>query len=148
MRVNIPFRNTNARSPSPDSFLKIVTAPKLTAEVYTHVLISNKADELAKLPILAATASPEEEGATKTGTDNLPSLQVTNLMDTSRDTFSLDSDGEIWTYMESGKAENSMNPGMAEKQKAPVSQGKTGAFYSGDHDGTRTRNLQIDSLVL
>ena len=47
--------------------------PKLTAEVYTYVLISNKADELAKLPILAATASPEEEGAAKTGTDILPS---------------------------------------------------------------------------
>ncbi|GEM_PF-3702106 len=32
--------------------------------------------------------------------------------------------------------------------KKPCFHVKTGRFVFGDHDGTRTRNLQIDSLVL
>ncbi len=42
--------------------------PKLTAGIYTHVLVADKADELAKLPKIAATFATEREAAAKTGT--------------------------------------------------------------------------------
>ncbi len=121
--------------------------PKLTAGIYTHVLVADKADELAKLPEIApAVLSDQMVG--KTGTDDSSFLQVRNSMDTSRDTYALDFDGKIRSYVESKKPGLAAMQGRAETQKSPVSQGETGLLNSGDHDGTRTRNLQIDSLVL
>ena len=122
--------------------------PKLTAGIYTHVLVADKADELAKLPELVAVV-PEAERIAKTGTADVAAFsQLQNLMDTSRDTLPLDSDGKVWTYVESAMPGLTARKGREKTRKSPVSQGETGLRYSGDHDGTRTRNLQIDSLVL
>ncbi len=103
--------------------------PKLTANIYTHVMIEDKADELAKLPEIAARR-PADEIAVKTGTDGThitvtlinghlekTGLPVTSnggtttgkTMDTSRDTFALDSDGRIWSCMESEKDRLDLN---------------------------------------
>ncbi len=46
-------------------------------------------------------------------------------MDTSKDTFALDSDGKIWTYTESGKGENTLVCIPSKNEKPLVPQGQT-----------------------
>ena len=45
--------------------------PKLTANIYTHVMVETKAEALDKLPIITATPAASE-AAVRTGTDDLP----------------------------------------------------------------------------
>ncbi len=80
--------------------------PKLTAEIYTHVLVDDKADELAKLPEIAAIA-PKNEVVAKTGTigdQPGPFLQVRNSADRPGDSFATDSDRQITTYSDADLA--------------------------------------------
>ena len=119
--------------------------PKLTANIYTHTLVSDKADELAKLPVISARKLGAAENIL-TGTDSVPFLQVGNSADKPADSNGSDFDRQTTTYNDGETFRNVMSGQSSEYEKAPVSQRKTGAFYSGDHDGTRTRNLQIDSL--
>jgi hypothetical protein len=47
--------------------------PKLTANIYTHVLLDDKAEALANLPMIAAHR-PTDESAVRTGTDDCAAI--------------------------------------------------------------------------
>ncbi len=117
--------------------------PKLTANIYTHVLIDDKAEALANLPTIAARR-PADEQAAKTGTEDAPAfLQVGNWMDTPRDTSALDLDGEIWTCTESPEGRKAPLSGMAGNVKTPcLPMGNKGRIC-GANSGIRTQDLRF-----
>ena len=79
--------------------------PKLTAGIYTHVLLTDKAEELAKLPKIAAmTQDRHAESTQKTGTDDTPA-PVENK-DRKRDSFPTNSHGQIRTCVDGEKTVN------------------------------------------
>ena len=96
--------------------------PKLTANIYTHVLVETKAEALAKLPMIEAT--PEKQKIAKTGTDDLLSQDASKIVVSEIDSFSVDSMANIKTYMDNSANETRTINRNAETQKPPVSQGE------------------------
>ncbi len=109
--------------------------PKLTANIYTHVLIQAKAEAMAKLPELVGRIDEPAREAGKTVV-----MPV--------DSFCTDLEGKITTYSDTGNSENQVFSAMSEHEKAPVSQGKTGALMVGTRSATRTQDLLIKSQLL
>ncbi len=122
--------------------------PKLTANIYTHVMIDDKAEELAKLPTIAARR-PAKEQVAKTGTEGVPALpQVGNIMDTSRDTSELDFDGEIWSCAESSEGAKAGIQWMLGNVKTPcLPRENKGPIY-GANSGIRTQDLRFTKALL
>ncbi len=100
--------------------------PKLTAGIYTHVLVADKADELAKLPSIGMRRT-EAEHAAKTGTTDAAFPQPPKSADRPMDSCGNDFNRQITTYSDEGEGGKKAEFGMAKNEKAPVSQGKTGA---------------------
>ncbi len=100
--------------------------PKLTAGIYTHVLMADKAEELAKLPKIAAAVTTEEEAATGT-CDVTP--EPGKIVVTRIDSFSADSMAKIKTYMDNGRAGVRPFGSGHENEKPSVSQGETEGRY-------------------
>ncbi|MDR1744655.1 MAG: hypothetical protein LBS30_02765 [Planctomycetota bacterium] len=57
------------------------------------------------------------------------------------DAFALDSDGEIWSWVEAGKVKNIPVFAMTGNAKTPVPQGQTGVDMAGANCGIRTHDL-------
>ncbi len=122
--------------------------PKLTANIYTHVLIDDKAEALANLPTIAARR-PADEPAARTGTEDAPAfLQVGNWMDTPRDTSALDLDGEIWTCTESPEGRKAPLSGMAGNVKTPCLPAGNKGWICGANSGIRTQDLRFTKALL
>ncbi len=100
--------------------------PKLTAGIYTHVLVADKADELAKLPEIAA-ATTGKEAAAKTGTTDVIDEEAVNLpffRDRIMDSFSPNADGRIRTCADDETTGNKGAEKGAETKNPPVRQGE------------------------
>lgn len=94
--------------------------PKLTANLYTHILVNDKAEELAKLPTIAAAVKEEQEAATGT----CDTIQKSNkIVVTKIDSFGMDSTANIKTYVDSGKNENGSITVSPETKKPLAEQG-------------------------
>ena len=100
--------------------------PKLTAGIYTHVLMTDKAEELAKLPKIAAAVTAEKEAATGT-CDATP--EPNKIVVTRIDSFGVDSMAKIKTYMDNGRAGVRPFGSGHENEKPSVSQGETEGRY-------------------
>ena len=108
--------------------------PKLTAGIYTHVLIADKAHELAKLPSLLPTAP--KQATARTGTDDLdepPAMNDTpaktpKKWDRKPDSFGADSHGQIRTYEDVKKEGNRIEFPTAENEKTLLPQGEKGVL--------------------
>ena len=101
------------------------STPVLTTNFYTHVLVADKAKELAKLPALVPDI-PEIDAAQKTGTDDFPLAERIKTTDRKMDRNGVDSTAKIKTYMDSDRAEKQSQSTPPETQKSPDSQGKFG----------------------
>ncbi len=111
--------------------------PKLTAKIYTHVMVDAKAEAIDMLPAIAAV--PDER-----------KLIPTKIVDRKMDRRGSNLDRQITTYSDAKTAGNSLvftETGNPENEKAPVSQGKTGALRHGAPERSRTPNLQIRSVT-
>ena len=115
--------------------------PKLTANIYTHVMVETKAEALSKLPMITATF-PQSEAMTMTGTDAV-SVEGSENRDNPRDTFSPNFDGQIKTYMNNKKDQFEAKIPNFENEKTPVPQGQTGVFSAGTPVAIRTRDLRF-----
>ena len=121
--------------------------PKLTAKVYTHVMVDTKAEAIDMLPTIAAT-TPESQESVRTGTDDMPVNAVAKSADRLGDRNRGDFKRQITTYSDDGQAGKQSVSGMSGNEKAPVSQGKTGALTTGTRSATRTQDLLIKSQLL
>jgi hypothetical protein len=99
----------------------------MTAGIYTHVLVADKADELAKLPAIGMRRN-DTESAARTGTTDTAFPQPPKRVDRPADRCGNDFNRQITTYSDAGKGEKRAARGMAKNEKPPVSQGKTGAY--------------------
>ncbi len=138
--------------------------PKLTAGIYTHILVADKADELAKLPAICA-AIPKSESTVLTGTDHASTIAppiyeqvkkyTTSVLsdssaesvkstDRKMDRNGVDFNRQITTYSDIEKCPNTLAFDMTENQKYPVPQGQTGY----NDDGGRYRIRTCDSLLV
>ena len=102
--------------------------PKLTAGIYTHILVSDKADELAKLPEIAATVATEKVIAAKTGTTDTGVVEAPFFRDRKRDRNAANSDEQIRTYADDAKGGNSIEFPNAENEKTLLPQGEKGVL--------------------
>lgn len=75
------------------------SSPVLTANYYPHILIADKARELARLPAIAPTAA-EREAIAKTGTNDAPALADDKIIVMPIDSNGTDAMGKIKTYMD------------------------------------------------
>ncbi len=98
--------------------------PKLTANIYTHVMNDAKAEALAKLPEIAPVTL-EKEAMGKTGTTDASFMDVSFFRDRKRDSFCTDSHGQITTCVDGNAGHGSCSDGH-EHEKSPVPQGETG----------------------
>ncbi len=105
---------------------------ELTMRNYPHPRLESRLEALGKLPEIVPVV-PETASAVKTGTDNAddstpPRAGKTTgkTPDTPRDTFALDSDGKIWSYMESQDDRKTPVFATHRNEKSPVPQGQTG----------------------
>ena len=107
--------------------------PKLTAGIYTHVMIEGKAEALAKIPVIAPMASANEAVA-MTGTaavDADPAVaNRPKNRDRKGDSFATDTDGKIETCRDGAEGVQNVVSApfedMPGNEKTPVSQGKQG----------------------
>ena len=123
--------------------------PKLTAKIYTHVLVDTKAEAIDMLPAIAA--APEAEKLVQTGTETSPLSLPPKSMDRPADSCRNDFNRRITTYNDGKTAGNSLvftEIEDAGNEKAPVSHGKTGALMLGTRSATRTQDLLIKSQLL
>ncbi len=97
--------------------------PKLTAGIYTHVLVADKADELAKLPEIAAIVTTEKEAATGTydATQESDKIIVMPI-----DSFGTDATANIKTYGDFQNMANGSLIKMSKHKKALSPKGKQG----------------------
>ena len=119
--------------------------PKLTANLYTHVLVNDKAEELAKLPTIAAVVTTEKEAATGT-CDAAPESDKIVVMPV--DSFGVDSTAKIKTYMDGGKGGNGPVLASSKHEKTLVPQGETRVELDGGRYWTRTSDPYNVSVVL
>ena len=101
-------------------------------------------EALAKLPLFAA-------GSNLSDKDVNDSPACVTVMDRKPDRKDTDSSGFIRTYEDTKNNINFQNATdftEVKSTKTPVTQRVTGEYNTGERNGTRTRNLQIDSLVL
>ena len=129
--------------------------PKLTAGIYTHVMIEGKAEALAKMPVIVPMARANEvvamTGTDAADTDPAVTKQPKNR-DRKRDSFTTDADGKIETYRDDAEgvqnAEFMPSGDMSGNEKTPVSQGKTGdslrwwGEMDSNHRSANTTDLQ------
>ncbi len=111
------------------------SSPVLTANYYTHVLIADKAREMAKLPTITPTDGKKEISA-MTGTDDEATVQATENLETKMDTKTTGLGGKIRGYTEVGQDGNSIVFRTTETKKAPVRQGPIA--ITGGEGGIRT----------
>jgi integrase len=114
--------------------------PKLTAGIYTHVLVADKADELAKLPEIAAIVTTKKEAATGTYDAALESDKIVVMP---IDSFGKDAMANIKTYIDDGNNRNAIVSAMAGNEKSPVPQGQTGPSIHGGRHRVRTCDLLL-----
>ena len=103
--------------------------PKLTAKVYTHVLVDTKAEAIDMLPAISPALPPQN-------------------MDRPVDSCGNDFNRRITTCSDAGIGGNPPVSRSHGNEKAPVSQGKTGALLAGTRSGIRTLDLLIKSQLL
>ncbi len=138
--------------------------PKLTANTYTHVLLDDKAEALAKLPTIAPMR-PDNQNATKTGTDDAIIMQTghpvkvdvsvtgemgggaAEIRDTRRDTYAAAFDGRIRTYTNSSLARNQTGETVSETKNALSHKGQQGV-KSGANYRIRTDDLCFTKALL
>ena len=118
------------------------SSPVLTSNYYTHILVADKAREMAKLPTIKP--EPEKQEAVKTGTNDRDDIAVGTIVmkitDNEKigqnrngadgrivvsviDRFCVDSMANKKTYKDNWGTENSVVYEVSKTQKAPVSQG-------------------------
>ncbi len=97
--------------------------PKLTANIYTHVMVNTKAEALARLPVITSTLR-QSDAAERTGTDDAFPFEWDKTRDRKMDSFGTDSHGQIKTCTDSKKSENRMLNRSAETENPPVPQGE------------------------
>ncbi|MCD8139200.1 MAG: tyrosine-type recombinase/integrase [Planctomycetaceae bacterium] len=102
--------------------------PKLTANIYTHVMLDDKAEALAKLPNITAKRA-EDEGIAKTGTNDAPASKDDKIVVMKIDSSGTDSMANIRTYADSGRGGDRPFGNGLENAKTPVPQGQTGVQY-------------------
>jgi hypothetical protein len=100
--------------------------PKLTAGIYTHVMNDTKAEALSRLPTIVVNRA-EAEIVAKTGTTDAVCLHPPKSADRPGDSCGHDFNRQITTYNDDGGMGKRPAFGVRENEKAPVSQGKTGA---------------------
>ena len=109
--------------------------PKLTAKIYTHVMLADKAEELSKLPKIEAV-HPESLADMKTGTDDL--MVPAESTDRPADRNGSDSMDKITTYSDNQTPQNDAVIAFSEKQKNPAAQGQTGLLIDGAGEPAHT----------
>ena len=112
--------------------------PKLTANIYTHIMVETKAEALAKLPTIAAAITAERETATGTG--------ETVVMPV--DSFATDLRAKITTYNDDGKGANALIHAPSKNEKPLVPQGLTRGGYTGAAYPIRTGDLRFTKPLL
>ena len=96
--------------------------PKLTANLYTHILVKDKADELAKLPTIAPIHEKEER-AKKTGTDASVVANADQNRDTHRDTRRTTFNGQRRTYTNAEQGRKRVEEDTTRNEKSPCATG-------------------------
>ncbi len=119
--------------------------PKLTANLYTHVLVQDKAEELSKLPQIAAIDSAKQHVATGTCAISPESGQKVVMPIGSSGT---DFEAKITTYSDGKKGGKHPVFALPENEKSPVPQGSTGDECDGGRYWTRTSDPYNVSVVL
>ena len=98
--------------------------PKLTANLYTGIVLEDKAAAAAKLPALTGKPAPDAEALKKRGTGDIPDTDNDKIAVRPVDRFGMDPGAKIRTYgdiREDGEAPDEAKP---KNKKSPVSQGK------------------------
>ncbi len=109
--------------------------PRLTANIYTHVMVEGKAEALEKLPAIHAMPDTESEHM-RTGTDDVLNFVQGEIRDTHRDTRKANFNGLIRTYTNAETEAQAMDCPFPETQKNPENQGFSG--INGGEGGIRT----------
>lgn len=95
--------------------------PKLAANYWTHVLIEDKAEALAKLPIIAAIDLDTQQEA-MTGTTGEATTEYDEIMDT----HEADADGRTRTYANGKRSGKASMSGTPKTKNALSHKGKQG----------------------
>ncbi len=96
--------------------------PRLTSNVYTHVMVEGKAEALAKLPDFSY-AGLGKESAALTGTDDSSTSGNSRIIVSQFDSNGTNLGAEIRTYRDSAKTSKPHSNPTPETAKTPVSQG-------------------------
>ncbi len=121
--------------------------PKLTANFYTHVLVADKAKELAKLPSIQP-AGPEAEATAKTGTDDAGATIEGKIVVMKIDSSGVDSEDKIRTYGDFKTDGNIPLSALPGNVKTPVALGETGVGNAGGQYWIRTSHPLLVRQVL
>ena len=97
--------------------------PKLTAKVYTHVMVDTKAEALDMLPTIAAVVTTEKDAAT--GTYD-PAPESGKIIVMPVDSFGMDATANIKTYGDFYGALNAGELETSKHEKALSPKGKQG----------------------
>lgn len=130
--------------------------PKLTANIYTHVLVDTKAKALDQLPRI--TAASEKEAAVMTGTDGVMGdvaidrepLTIRNSpeeIDWKIDLSGADQRPKRKTYTDNSNVQNSSTGETNRNAKIPLPQGPMEVYGSQLPSRNSTRNKQVVHLL-
>jgi|GEM_PF-449579 len=99
--------------------------PKLTANLYTGIVLEDKAAAVAKLPALTGKLAPDTETMKKTGTDDTPNTGDDKNVVRPVDRFGTDSGVKIRTYGDTREGEEAAGEVKLKTGKPLAPQGKT-----------------------
>ncbi len=114
--------------------------PKLTANLYTGIMLEDKAAAVAKLPAITGTPASSLETMKKMGTDDMPVTGDDEIIVMPIDSSGKDSKAKITTYGDKRNDETSRNMQCnecAENEKTIVPQEKM-RYENGGGDQSRT----------